>query len=402
MIRNIAKSAEIVRRLAVQKKKPIRLSPDEPLKKNKHTDIIPRARPSVAPLGGILMKQLSLFEETRDFRMHKKFRDGVFKTKRQIEEELQSKGVDQIYRILSFGGGTQSAHLLEQHFRGLIHYDYIIFSDTGAEPQFIHDQVQWWRDRQKAYGNTTPFITTHHNSMHKGLEEMLMRWIYTDYQRFQMPVYCNKIDDETGIEVKAGIMPRQCTVDFKIVPVKQTARKLVMSQLGLNPQQRMPANIAFIIDIGFSYDEINRINTYQSPQYKYMYLSYPLVEENLTTDDSIQFLLENNMPSKRSRCYVCPFNCNKQEIGMDWKEIIEDEPLSFLKACWFDEQIRQIQRTGKKVMKSIPYLHYSRIPLKNAYPSDYHDLTQKYNNQLSHWLDSWKRFINKKYGSGTA
>ncbi|MBA4544183.1 hypothetical protein H1164_15070 [Thermoactinomyces daqus] len=334
-------------------------------------------------------------EMNRDFRQHKKYQKGTFKSKWEIEQELRENGVDRIYYVLSFGGGTQSAHLLEKHFKGLIHYDYIIFADTGAEPQFIHDQVQWWRNRQKEYGNKTPFIITHHNSMTKGLEEMLMRYIHTDYQRFQMPVHCSRIDPETGQESKAGIMPRQCTVDFKIVPVKQTARRLVMKKLGLKPQQRMPANIAFIIDIGFSYDEINRISTYQSPQFKYMYLSYPLVEEGLTTDDSIQFLMENRMPSKRSRCYLCPFNCDKQ--GMDWKEIIEEEPFSFLKACWFDEQLRQVQRTGRKAMKSIPYLHHARIPLKDAYPSAYSFLSEKYKADFESWLSSWRRFISEKY-----
>src|SRR5690606_5081197 len=160
------------------------------------------------------------------------------------------------------------------------------------EPQFIHDQVEWWRKRQKEYGNTTLFITTTHSSMERGLEEMLMRYIMTDYQRFQMPVYCATVDESTGEIKPAGMMPRQCTVDFKIVPVKQAARRLVMEKLGLKPTQRMPDDIAFIIDIGFSYDEIRRINLYQSPQYKYMYLAYPLVEENLTTEESIKFFEE--------------------------------------------------------------------------------------------------------------
>ncbi|MDQ0273346.1 hypothetical protein [Cytobacillus purgationiresistens] len=238
-------------------------------------------------------EQMSLFANTFDFKEHKKYLAGKFKSKDEIIAEMKEMGKTNIYHVLSFGGGTQSAHLLEEYFRGEIHYDYIVFSDTGAEPQFIHEQVKWWQKRQKEFNNNTPFIVTHHSSMPGGLEEMLFRYIYTDYQRFQMPVYCNSLDETSGEEVPAGIMPRQCTVDFKIVPVKQAVRKLVMQKLGLKVSQRIPKAIGFIIDIGFSFDEINRVNLYQSPQFNYMYLAYPLIEQGLTTNESIKFLQDN-------------------------------------------------------------------------------------------------------------
>lgn len=341
--------------------------------------------------------QLEMFAEIPDYRGHKKYRSGVFKTKREIETEMSTVGIEKIYYVLSFGGGTQSSHLLEQHFKGLIHYDFIIFSDTGAEPEFIHDQVKWWRQRQRQVGNTTPFITTHHSSMDRGLEEMLMRYIHTDYQRFQMPVYCNSIDQETGEIKPAGIMPRQCTVDFKIVPVKQKARRMVMDQLQLEYKQKLPRNIGFITDIGFSYDEIKRINTYRSPQFKYMYLAYPLVEENMTTADSIQFLIDNQFPTKRSRCYLCPFNCDNSAIGMDWDEIIQTEPLSFLKACYFDRELRRVQATGSKIMRSIPYFHYSRQPLQEVYHVDYERIAATHDSELRAWRMEWEGIINEKY-----
>ncbi len=341
--------------------------------------------------------QLEFFDEIVDYRCHKKYRAGVFKTKSELKAELSEAGFERIYHVLSFGGGTQSAHLLEQHFQGEIHYDFIVFSDTGAEPQFIHEQVAWWRNRQQQLGNNTSFIITHHGAMERGLEEMLMRYIYTDYQRFQMPVYCNRIDSDTGKIVSAGIMPRQCTVDFKILPVKQAVRRQVMHKLGLTERQRMPGNIAFVIDIGFSYDEIKRIQLYQSPQFKYMFLAYPLVEKNQTTQNSIDYLNQNNLPNRRSRCYLCPFNCDDHSIGMDWDEIINSEPFSFLKACWFDDQLRRVQKTGSKIMKSIPYLHFSRKPLSDVYRSAYLITGKEFGVQLHEWIQDWQIFINRKY-----
>lgn len=345
------------------------------------------------------IEQLSLWEDPRDYREHVKYINGTFKAKEELIEQLKSEGKDNIYHVLSFGGGTQSSHLLEAHLRGetSTKYDFIVFADTGAEPEFIHEQVRWWQNRQKEYGDHTPFIITHHNTMEGGLEEMLFRYLQTDYQRFQMPLFCNQIDEETGEEKPGGILRRQCTVDFKIVPVKQSVRKLVMQEHGLKPNQRMPKDVAFIIDIGFSYDEIKRINTYQSPQYKYMYLSYPLVEKGLSTEDSIRFLEENQFPMKRSRCYLCPFNCDNKDIGMDWGEIIRDEGLSFLKACYFDEELRRVQAGGDKNLHSIPYFHYKRIPLKDAYPEDFKRLTALYQDKLNAWVIQWTNNIQKKY-----
>lgn len=332
-------------------------------------------------------------EKNFDFKTHKKYQNGVFKTKKEIEKEMYEKGITEIYYVLSFGGGTQSTHLLDEHFKNNIYYDYIIMSDTGAEPEFIHKQVKWWINKQKEYNNKTPFYITHHGKMKKGLEEMLFRWIKTDYQRFQLPVYCA---EEVDGKLKAnGLLPRQCTVEYKIIPVKQLVRQLVLKKHNLGTRQRLPKNVGFVIDIGFSADEINRINTYQSPQYKYMYLSYPLVEENLSTQASIDYLKENSMPEKRSRCYLCPFNCDKE--GISWKEIIDLEPLSFLKACWIDDKLREVQKKGMKNLKSIPYLHFSRTPLREAYEDEYSVILREYKKDLYEWLNMWDNYIKKHY-----
>lgn len=331
-----------------------------------------------------------------DFRNHEKYKNGTFKTKDEITKYLHEQGYAKIYHVLSFGGGTQSAHLLEEHIRGNIHYDFIIFSDTGAEPNFIHNQVKWWKARLIEKGCSTPFIITHHNSMPGGLEEMLHRYIETDYQRFQMPVFCNKLD-ENGNEVKAGMMPRQCTVDFKIIPVKQAARRTIYDEYNLKYTQRFPKGVAIIQDIGFSFDELNRVSTWKSPQYKYVFMAYPLIEKGLSTQDSIDYLKENGLPEKRSRCYLCPFNCDNRDIGMDWYEIIEDEPESFLKAVYFDNKLREVQSSGTKNMRSIPYLHHKRIPLDQAYPQETKAVAEKHQEEFDEWLSNWKKYISNKY-----
>lgn len=337
--------------------------------------------------------------KSTDYREHHKYKKGIFKTKEEIIDIAKSNGKTTIYKVLSFGGGTQSAHLLDAHLRGEIDYDYIVFADTGAEPMFIHDQVEWWKAKQRAVGNTTPFIITHHPSMTRGLEEMLMRYIFTGYQRFQMPLYLNK-RTEDGEIVKSGIFPRQCTGDFKIIPVQQAVRKRIKQEYGLTERQQMPNHIAIIMDIGFSIDEINRVGGYVSHQSKYIYLSYPLIERGQTSQDSIQFLKDNKYPEKRSRCYFCPFNCSgetSRNIGMDWEEIIYEEPLSFLKAVFFDEELRKVQATGKKNMKGIPYFHYSRQPLRIVFLDEVIILEEKYKAELEGWRIEWMEYLKEKY-----
>ncbi len=311
------------------------------------------------------MEQLALsFDDIPNYKDLSKYKaGGVFKSKKEVITELQALGRSKIIRVLSFGGaGTQSTHLLEQHIQGKIHYDYIIMSDTGAEPDFIMQQVKWWQHRLAEHNINTPFIITHHGKMPGGIEEMLFRWLKTDYRSLQLPVYTSKLDDD-GNEIPAGLLPRQCTVDFKIMPVQRWIRYQILENHGLNIRQAFPKDVGIVIDLGFSFDEIRRVNKYKSLDYKYVYFSYPLIEQGLSTYDSINHLREHNMPLKRSRCYCCPFNCDKK--GIEWREIIEEEYLSFLKACYIDEQLRVVQLDSRKNLRTIPYLHYSRRLSKN-------------------------------------
>lgn len=344
------------------------------------------------------MKQLTIFDQFNDYTEHKKYTKGRFKSKKEILELAKLEGKTVIYKVLSFGGGVKSAHLLEEHLKGNIDYDFIVFADTGAEPQAIHKQVAWWKKRQKKVGNTTPFIVATHNSMTRGLEEMLMRYIFTDYQRFQMPLYFSKLNEEGEIK-PAGMMRKQCTADFKIIPVQQAVRNLIKEELGLRKSQPMPRHIGIVMDLGYGYDELKRVNGHVSHQSKYIYLAYPLIEEGYSTQDSIQYLAQRKLPSKRSRFYFFPYNHTEKEIGVDLEGFFRDEPISFLKACFFDEQLRSVQATGIKNMNSIPFFHRSRKPLVEVYAEQYQVLSVQYETEMKKWTAEWAKYLQKKYGA---
>lgn len=300
--------------------------------------------------------------------------ETVIESKQSLINRLESEG-KQIFRVLSFGGGTQSAWLLDQHVQGHIDYDLIVFADTGAEPQFIHDQVNWWRQRVRDRG--TPFRIVTHHQMTRGLEEMLIRYILTDYNRFQMVAHCEG----------AGMLPRQCTVDYKITPVLREARKTVMGDRKTFPDDR-----AIVVDIGFAADERRRARRNQSVQYKYAWLAYPMIDAGITVEESLRYLRDRGYPDRRSRCYFCPFQSDKKP-GMSWREIIEREPFSFLKACWLDEQIRVAVRSGRKRLTTLPYIHHARRPLAEVYRADYERILTEHGAELLGWIEEMKRLL---------
>ncbi|RKO63231.1 hypothetical protein [Caldibacillus debilis] len=301
---------------------------------------------------------------------------SLIKSKNEIIQDLKAQG-KRIFHVLSFGGGTQSAWLLDQHIRGFIDYDLIVFADTGAEPQFIHEQVAWWKQRMRDQGCTTPFQIVTHNRFQGGLEEMLFRYIFTDYDRFQMVAHCDG----------GGMLPRQCTVDFKIVPAQRAARRMVMGK-----NSTFPNDVAIVMDIGFAADEQRRAKRNQSLQYSYVWLTYPMIDAGISTEDSMEYLRNNNFPIRRSRCYFCPFMSDKKP-GMSWHEIIKDEPFSFLKACWIDEKLREVVRNGHKKLKKLPYFHVERQPLRDVYRDYYLSLYSQYYAQLNTWIENMKAII---------
>lgn len=299
---------------------------------------------------------------------------NLIESKQALIDRLVSEG-KKIFRVLSFGGGTQSAWLLDQHIKGHIDYDLIVFADTGAEPAFIHQQVAWWRKR--TYERGTPFRIVTHNQMRRGLEEMLFRYIFTDYDRFQMVAHCEG----------AGMLPRQCTVDFKITPVLREARRAVMGE-----RKVFPDDWVLVVDIGFAVDEQRRAKRNQSMQYKYAWLTYPMIDAGITVEESLRYLRERGYPDQRSRCYFCPFQSDTK-LGMSWQEIIKREPFSFLKACWLDEKIREAVRSGNKRLRNLPYFHHSRQPLIDRYRDDYSRISAEYETELLVWIDEMKNLI---------
>ncbi|MEC9244426.1 MAG: hypothetical protein VYB05_06615, partial [Pseudomonadota bacterium] len=174
-------------------------------------------------------------------------------------------------RVLSLGAGVQSTTLALMAAHGEIGPmpDCAIFADTGWEPKAVYEHLDWLRSP-----NVLPFPV--HLVSAGNIRDQLMgaakgkRWA-------SIPAFAKTItpvgssvpvfdEDAAGalVEVSTrrttrdtvsiGMIRRQCTTDFKIVPIRRKVRELA----GL-ARKRSPGHPVVEQWIGISCDEIMRV-----------------------------------------------------------------------------------------------------------------------------------------------
>ena len=148
--------------------------------------------------------------------------------------------------ILSLGAGVQSTYVLKKWYDEL---DYIIFADTGNEPQSVYDHLAKLKKDH-------PKIETVH---HKHGEN-----IYSERGAQQIPAFLNN----------GGFSRRQCTGEWKILPIQRRIKEI----LGLKPRQHWPKEPVVRLWQGISYDELQRMRDSQIPAIEHY---YPLVENKI-------------------------------------------------------------------------------------------------------------------------
>lgn len=159
--------------------------------------------------------------------------------------------------------------------------DYAVFSDTGCEPQYVYDYIEWLSDYVKTKYNFEIKIVSHGNLMSDVID-----YIRGGRERVsQLPFH---LED-------AGLIMRQCTADYKINPL----RKYLQS---IREKNRVR------LWIGISIDEIERIST---SSVKYIEHYYPLIKHRISIDAIKNWYTQNNLPEPgKSACLICPFHSN--------------------------------------------------------------------------------------------
>jgi len=243
--------------------------------------------------------------------------------------------------VLSLGAGVQSSILALASAKGeLPPVSAAIFADTGAEPKSVYTWLDWLEGQlpfpvyrvSQAQGNLAEECLQVHTHQTNG----------TTYLRVLVPFFT------LGKDGERGILPRKCTGDYKIAPIRRRVRSL------LEATGKSIRNGKVRQHIGISTDEAHRMRD-SGPSYIDNY--YPLVEAGWSRSDCLEWAKQAGIPKPpRSACMFCPFHSDKE-----WMRLRDEEPDAFAGAIQFEKDIRHKLKTTDQLRASGEvFLHSSR------------------------------------------
>lgn len=259
--------------------------------------------------------------------------------------------IDTKWNVLNLGAGVQSSALALMAAQGEIGPmpDFAVFADTQAEPQSV---MVWldWLDKQLPF---PIYRVTHGNLTDESLEIKTRKKDGPNSKagdttlRRLIPLFGVMPDGE-----KVAAIGRKCTADYKIKPIIKKIRELCEIKRGQK-------DVSVTQWIGISLDEVQRM---KESSHAWTQHRWPLIEKRLTRAACLQWMRDNGYPEPpRSACYYCPFHSDSE-----WRRLRDDDPASFGRAVWFDQEIRQQYKLGDKTMKMEVYLHRSCKPLSEV------------------------------------
>lgn len=258
-----------------------------------------------------------------------------------IENQLQpdltgNESYAQPLNVISLGAGKQSSYMLLQALEGKFKFkpDLAIISDTGCEPDYVYEYLDWLIDFVKLEYDFDIIVVSAGNILRDTLE-----YLNGDRSRVaQLPLRLEKgenrtvIDEETGetdiIQGTTGMLMRQCTNDYKIAPLRRYLQKV-------RNKRRVR------LWIGISLEEMERMT---KSNVNYIENYYPLIESRITIDQIVNwFKVNQHRTPGKSACLICPFHSDQY-----WRRFKKEFPAEFEKACHFDDQIRNYPKIKKK------------------------------------------------------
>ena len=253
--------------------------------------------------------------------------------RRDVFKKYAKGDIDAPLKVISLGMGVQSTALYLMSSMGykVPRADVAIFADPQAEHYKTYNMLKWllkWKEEN----NGIEIIVNRDNN------------IYLDQLKTSADHHI-RVPQIPAHTDPTGIARRQCTYEYKIVPVIKTTRKLH----SLKYKQRMKPTEMWL---GISTDEIERMKDSDLYNIKYF---YPLIYHSLSRTDCINFFKENNFPVPvKSSCVFCPYHSNSF-----WAELQKENGDAWKKCVEVDKAIRK-----KHGMNQDMYLHVSRKPLE--------------------------------------
>ncbi|MBK3803460.1 hypothetical protein GAY33_30485 [Azospirillum brasilense] len=270
-------------------------------------------------------------------------------------------------RVLSLGAGVQSTTLALMAAHGAVGPmpDCAVFADTGWESQAVYRHLAWLM----APG-VLPFPV--HVVSAGDLRADLLAGA-RGQRRVSIPAYTRTVippgtviplvgeDGQGGTvvvgtrvlpagRVTIGMIRRQCTGDFKVVPIRRKVRDLA----GI-AGRRSPKTPVVEAWLGISLDEAARMKPSAEG---WQVNRWPLVEQRMTRRDCLLWLARHGYPEPpRSACIGCPFHADAH-----WRRLRDGDPDAWADAVAVDRAIR----TGFRGIRGEVYLHRSAVPLDEA------------------------------------
>ncbi len=210
---------------------------------------------------------------------------------------------------------------------GELSLDRAIFADTQWEPQAVYD---WLGETLMPIAERAGIpidIVTAGNIREAALVGKTESW---------MPLHIINPDG------KAGMAKRQCSKNYKLVPIKRRIRELV--------GRKKTATATAII--GISRDEAHRM---APSRVQWLTNEYPLVQRHMTRRDCVTWLARHGYPEPpKSSCIGCPYKSDRQ-----WRQLHDESPAEWADAVAFDASpsIRYDRIDGEA------FLHRSLVPL---------------------------------------
>lgn len=239
--------------------------------------------------------------------------------------------------IISLGAGVQSSTMALMAARGQITPMPVaaIFADTQAEPPTVYRWLDWLEKQ-------LPFPVHRVTAGDLAADALIARKSKrgTYYSETTLPYFTASPDKSIGK------MRRNCTLDYKIIPVQREAKRL-------GSVKRGQKSVGVVQWIGISLDEITRCKPSAVPWAQHR---WPLIDLRMTRNKCLEWMQSHGYPQPpRSACVFCPFHSRSE-----WRRLRDEEPEQFKRAVDFE---RSVQEAHKNTFTSVPFLHVSCKPL---------------------------------------
>jgi hypothetical protein len=265
------------------------------------------------------------------------------------------------YHVLNLGAGVQSTAIYLMILDGEldIKLDAAVFSDVGEEPDSVYAHLDWLRSLG---GPEIVTVTAGKlgddllSETHPSQDGPPTRHEHHKHRFASIPAFTAWQPGK-----KVGIVPRQCTKEYKIEPIEKWIRYTL---LGLKPKQRIAADVLVNQYMGFSRDEPGRAARakLRFKQIRWGEVHFPLFDEAMTRSDCQRYL-DGRVPHPvpRSACVFCPFKSNRE-----WKSLRDGDAAGWKRAVEIDRGLRIPGRQVNEGMEQSLYVHESRRPLDEA------------------------------------